>query len=75
MIGPPGSGKTMIAKRMRTILPEISKDEMIEVSKIYSSIGLIDSKKGIIDKRPFIPIKLLEFIILSIHYDYMHLFL
>ena len=53
MIGPPGSGKTMIAKRMRTILPKISKDEMIEVSKIYSSIGLIDSKKGIIDKRPF----------------------
>ena len=53
MIGPPGSGKSMIAKRMITILPNINKEEMLEVSKIYSSIGMIDSKKGIIDKRPF----------------------
>jgi len=43
----------MIAKRMRTILPDINKEEMIEISKIYSSIGLIDYQKGIIDKRPF----------------------
>lgn len=53
MIGPPGSGKTMIAKRMRTILPDITKEEMIEVSKIYSISGLIDENIGIIDKRPF----------------------
>ncbi|MGL6107422.1 YifB family Mg chelatase-like AAA ATPase [Romboutsia sp.] len=53
MIGPPGAGKTMIAKRLRTILPDIQKEEMIEISKIYSAAGLIDENKGIINHRPF----------------------
>ena len=53
MIGPPGSGKTMIAKRIRSILPSIDKEEMMEISKIYSVSGLIDKNIGIIKKRPF----------------------
>ncbi|SHK11859.1 YifB family Mg chelatase-like AAA ATPase [Tepidibacter formicigenes] len=53
MIGPPGSGKTMIAKRINTILPDMTEEEIIEVSKIYSATGLIDENIGIITKRPF----------------------
>lgn len=53
MVGPPGSGKTMIAKRIRTILPKLDKEEMIEISKIYSVAGLSQEKYGIIKERPF----------------------
>lgn len=53
MVGPPGSGKTMIARRIRTILPSLKKDEMIEISKIYSIAGLIDEECKIITNRPF----------------------
>lgn len=53
MVGPPGSGKSMIAKRIRTILPKLNKDEMIEISKIYSIADLINEEYGMIKKRPF----------------------
>ncbi len=52
MVGPPGSGKTMIASRIPTIMPPMSKKEIIEVTSIYSISGLL-SQGGIIVKRPF----------------------
>lgn len=52
MVGPPGSGKTMMAKTMRSILPKIDKDEMLEITKIYSASGLLN-EEGLIYKRPF----------------------
>ena len=53
MIGCPGSGKTMIAKRFNTIMPDLSFDEILEINKIYSSSGLIKHKDEIIKTRPF----------------------
>ncbi|MBS4536064.1 YifB family Mg chelatase-like AAA ATPase [Clostridium sp. D2Q-14] len=52
IIGPPGSGKTMISKRLPTILPDMSFEEALEVTKIYSVAGLIKSN-GLISKRPY----------------------
>ncbi|MGN1328142.1 MAG: YifB family Mg chelatase-like AAA ATPase [Eubacterium sp.] len=53
MIGPPGSGKSMLAKRIPTILPDMSFDEKLETTKIYSIAGNIPNGQAIIDKRPF----------------------
>lgn len=53
MIGPPGSGKTMLAKRLPTILPELVLDEALETTKIHSVAGLLPENQGIIATRPF----------------------
>lgn len=52
MIGPPGSGKTMLARRLPTILPELTLPEALETTKIHSVSGLL-GKKGIVIERPF----------------------
>ena len=53
MIGPPGAGKTMAARRLSSILPPITEEEALEVSKIYSVSGLLGGN-GLIRERPFI---------------------
>lgn len=51
--GPPGAGKTMLARAFPSILPPLSFEEAIEVTKIYSIAGLLESGKALISKRPF----------------------
>ena len=53
MIGPPGSGKSMLAKRIPTILPDITVDEALETTKIYSLAGRLTKETPIINYRPF----------------------
>lgn len=52
-IGPPGAGKTMIAERIPTILPPLSREEQIEISKIYSVKGMFKNGCGLLRERPF----------------------
>ena len=53
MIGPPGSGKTMLAKRLPTILSPLSLDEALETTKIHSVAGVLDATAGLVTTRPF----------------------
>lgn len=53
MTGPPGSGKTMLARTMPSILPEMTNDEALEVTKIYSVSGKLNFKNGLAKTRPF----------------------
>ncbi len=53
MIGPPGSGKTMLARRLPTILPPLSKEEALEVTKLYSICGLLGPNEALVTRRAF----------------------
>lgn len=53
MIGPPGAGKTMIAKRIPTILPPLTKEDRMELTKLYSIVGGLDAKQPLMRERPF----------------------
>jgi len=53
MVGPPGGGKTMLAKRIPTILPQLSAAESIETTRIYSSLGLLRPGQPLVATRPF----------------------
>ena len=53
LIGPPGSGKSMLSKRLPGILPDMTWKESLEVSQIYSVMGMLDAKDPLVSRRPF----------------------
>ena len=53
LIGPPGSGKSMLSKRISSILPDMTREEALEVTKIYSVMGLLSPEHPLVQVRPF----------------------
>ncbi len=53
MVGPPGAGKTMLARRLPSILPELERGEAVETSRVYSVAGLLNENMPLIVRRPF----------------------
>ncbi len=53
MVGPPGAGKSMLAKRLPSILPDMTREEALEVSQVYSILGLLTREQPLVTDRPF----------------------
>ena len=53
LVGPPGSGKSMLSKRLPSILPDMTRQEQLEVTQIYSVLGLLPAEHPLIESRPF----------------------
>ncbi len=53
LIGPPGSGKSMLSKRIPSILPDLTKEEALEVTQLYSIMGMLHSDEPLVTERPF----------------------
>jgi magnesium chelatase family protein len=53
LVGPPGSGKTMLARRLPSILPPLSFEEALEATKLYSIAGLLPAGQALLARRPF----------------------
>lgn len=53
LIGPPGSGKSMLSKRLPSILPDMTWEESLEITQIYSVMGLLSAKEPLVTQRPF----------------------